>query len=136
MKRIILVIVLLFMGFSSMLYGQIHKNIYVRTLFIEKVFIHSLGYIVIYNKPSSFGFGTLYLPFSWFTETGGPGEIVWGRHESYPYMSIFWIDGEFSHIKFYFQENLGHSMWESFRGDNEKVKDKFNVTRETIEIEF
>ncbi|MBN2535171.1 MAG: hypothetical protein JXB88_19980 [Spirochaetales bacterium] len=136
MKRIILVIVLLFIGFSSMVYGQIHKDIYVRTLFIEKIFIHPRGYIIIYDKPSSFGFDTIYIPFGWFTETGGAGEIVWGRHESYPCMSIFWVNGKFSHVKLYVQENLAHPMWENFHGNTENVKEKFNVTRDTFQIEF
>lgn len=136
MKKIILLTVLLFITLSSMLNGQIHKDIYVRTLFIEKIFIHPSGYIVIYNKPSSFGYSTIYLPFNWFTEAGGAGEMVWGRHEAYPYMSIFWVDGKFSHIKIYVQENMGHSMWENFHGRNADVQDKFNVTRETFQIEF
>jgi hypothetical protein len=51
-------------------------------------------------------------------------------------MSIFWVNGEFSHIKLYVHENMSHSMWEDFRGQPGSVSDRFNVTRETIELEF
>jgi hypothetical protein len=136
MKKALFVAVLLLIGFSSMVYGQIHKDIYVRSMHIEKVFIHSLGYAIVYYKPSGAGYGILYLPYNWFTEAGGAGEIVWGRNQAYPYISIFWVDGKFSHLKCFFQESLGHPMWENLSKNYSEVKDKFNVTPDTFTMEF
>ena len=136
MKRATFITILLIIGFSSMINGAVHKDIHVRTLPVEKVFIHSLGYAIVYHKPSDFSYGLIYIPFNWFTEAGGAGEIIWGRDSAFPYMSIFWVNGKFSHIKLYFQESLGHPMWENLHKSYNDVKDKFNVTRETFTIEF
>lgn len=136
MKRATLVILLLLIGLSSTVFGEARQDIYTRSIRIEKVFIHSLGYAIVYSKPSGMSYGTIYVPYSWFTKAGGAGEIVWGRNMAYPYMSIFWIDGKFSHVKFYFHESLGHPMWEELRKSYDEVKDKFNVTPENFEVEF
>jgi hypothetical protein len=136
MKRAMLLTVLLLIGLCSSVFGEAATDIYVRTIRIEKVFIHSLGYAIVYSKPSGMDYGLCYIPFNWFTEAGGAGEIIWGRNRAYPYMSIFWVNGKFSHIKLYFQESLGHQMWEQLRKSYDEVKDVFNVTPETFELEF
>ena len=136
MKKAMLLTILLLIGLSSMVFGEKKTDIYVRSIRIEKVFIHALGYAIVYSKPSGMEYGLFYLPFSWFTEAGGAGEIIWGRNPAYPYMSVFWADGKFSHIKLYFHESLGHTMWEQLRKSYDEVKDDFNVTPETFELEF
>jgi len=136
MKKAIIFFMLILFGCLSMIQSEPIKDIYVRTLFVEKIFIYSLGYVVVYDKPSSMNYGTVYLPFTWFSKIGGAGEMVWGRHVSYPYLSIFWVNGKFSHVKLYVQENMSHPSWDKLRGSSNEVNDRFKVTPETFEIEF
>mgnify|MGYP003565635617 CR=1 FL=1 len=51
MKRAMLLTVLLLTGLCPILFGEAATDIHVRSLLIDKVFIHSLGYAAFYCKP-------------------------------------------------------------------------------------
>ncbi len=106
-------LVLIFLAFWSLfsLYAQEQDTkLFVKTVSIIKIYTHSAGYKILYLK-SNMDLGEFYVPMHWFTRTGGKGEVVWGDQPSYPYFSIFWVDGKYDHIRLYLQKNLGSESW-------------------------
>jgi hypothetical protein len=78
--------------------------------------------------------GEIYVPLTWFNKgIDSKAEIVYGNERSYPYASIFWVDGKFDHIKIYALNYYESPTW----GVLETVTDrtaKFNV--EEVPKEF
>ena len=136
MKKLILLIVI-FMLIASMGAFAETSNYYVKTIPIIRVYDHTLGYRVVYMK-SDFNLHVIYLPKVWFkvaAETGEDpkAELATGRDSSYPYFSVFWENGEFSHIRLYLHSNLMHQSW----GDTDPscdLTEKFKV--ETLKLEL
>ena len=102
---------------------------YVKTVFIERIHTHSLGYRVDYNR-SNFRLGQVYIPYRWFTP-GGQAEIIYANSRSAPYMVVVYLDGEFSHVRLYVHRNQGHPSWISLP-DNEEVRRQFDTDTFTI----
>lgn len=83
-----------------------------------KIYPHSKGYIFTYRK-NSVEIGRLFFPYEWFwNKPGGsegaikgvpitlrPGNTVW------PHVSIFYRNGEFSYVKLYTRQDVGHQSW-------------------------
>lgn len=129
-KRAILAILLL-VGFLLPLFA-VESEYFVKTVLIEKVYPHSKGYRVLYVK-SNLQLGEIYLPHSWFYQAGGKGELVYGDDPSYPFFSVFYKDGEFSHIRLYLKRDYNDPSWGVLRNPDQ-YDDKFNV--DTLEIEY
>ncbi|MBN1834491.1 MAG: hypothetical protein JW820_01505 [Spirochaetales bacterium] len=106
-------------------------QVFVKTLPIMKVLAHPLGYRVLYVK-SSMEVADFYVPFSWF-KPGGKGEVVFGSGEAYPFFSVFYVNGEFDHVKLYLIERMGHVSWGSMRR-REGDSSKFDV--ETLDLQY
>ncbi len=136
MKKLILLIVIFMLIASIGAFAETSKY-YVKTIPIIRVYDHALGYRVVYMK-SDFNLHVIYLPKEWFrvaAETGEDpkAELVTGIDSSYPYFSVFWEEGNFSHIRLYLHRNLMHESW----GDmdpSEGMTEKFNV--ETLKLEL
>ena len=128
-----LCILLLFVLFGSLqaLFAQ-DDDIYVKTVLISKVYPHELGYRLLYIR-GDLSIGELYVPREWFESAGGRGDLILGMDRSYPYLSIFWVNGEFSHIRLYLYNDLRHSSYGTFRNAASFV-DRFEV--DTLEMEF
>ena len=136
MKKVIfLLLFLVLFCITIQIFSDIYIDMYARTLPVEKVYAHAMGYAVLYRKPSG-GFAVVYLPFKWFTTAGGRGEIVWGQDASYPYISFFWKAGEFDHVKLYLQENQSHHTWDKLNIATPAIVAKFNVEPEDFQPEF
>ena len=79
---------------------------------LEKVFPTSLGYILIYNRKSVGDIGRIGIPNEWFTFTGAKAELInLPRGISWPSLSIFYKDGEFSHVRLYVHRERSHETW-------------------------
>ena len=136
MKKLILLIAILMLIASTGAFAESSKY-YVKTIPIIRVYDHPLGYKVVYMK-SDFDLYAIYLPKDWFRVAAQTGEdpkaeLVAGNDPSYPYFSVFWEDGEFSHIRLYLNNDLMHNSW----GDidpNIDLTEKFKV--ETLKLEF
>ncbi len=136
MKKLILLISVLLLITTTGVFAGISPY-YVRTVPIIKIYDTNLGYRVVYMK-SDFKLHAIYLPKTWFTVAAATGEIpkaelVAGTDSTYPYFSVFWKDGKFSHIRLYLQSDLNHESW----GDidpNLDLTDKFNV--ETLDLKL
>ena len=133
MKRTVMLVALFFLvlGVFAVSAQEQDPKLYVKTVSIMKILNHALGYKVLYLK-SSMEVGEFYVPHSWF-KAGGKAELVIGDTPAFPYFSVFYRDGEFSHVKLYAHENIGHLSWGRLKrqaGDSSK----FEI--ETLDLEF
>jgi hypothetical protein len=117
---------------SSALFARESEYFYVNVN-IEKIFPYRKGYIVQYRKGAD-QLATVYLPLEWFTEIAGKGELVGLQAPTaWPYMSVFYKNGEFSHVKLYIRTARSHESWGNVPL-NVNVDDRFeNVTDVKIE---
>ena len=78
---------------------------------IERIFPSVDGYIIQYRSSSAI-IATIGVPIEWFTDAAGRAEIV--RLQSgwdWPTMSIFYSNGEFSHVRLYVHRSKAHQTW-------------------------
>jgi hypothetical protein len=102
------------------------------TVYVQRVYPHSLGYKVIYNRSDLYP-GEVYLPGRWFTVADGKGAVIPTSHRSAPYMTVFYEAGEFSHVRLFVQQNRNHPTWGTLPG-GEDLSDEFAV--ESLEINY
>ena len=106
-------------------------QVFVKTVPIMKVLAHPLGYRVLYVK-SNMEVADFHVPYSWF-KPGGKGHVVFGSGRSYPFFSVFYVDGKFDHVKLYLVESMGHISWGSMR-KREGDASRFDV--ETLDLAY
>lgn len=131
MKKVLLVLVLFALIGAGTAFAQ-DSSLYVRTIYITKVYPHNLGYKVIYST-GTFEQEEAYIPLEWFKSTNGKGMIIYGDDPGYPYMSVYWENGEFSHVKLYVNKSINHVSWGSLNTDVD-LTEEFNV--ESLELKF
>jgi len=101
---------------------------------IEKIQVYKKGYILQYRKGIN-KIGTLYIPNEWFSDAGGKGEMVLlPRGKEWPTLSIYYKEGEFSHIRLYIHRWKGHPTW-GVVPLHVNIDDRFENI-ETLEIEY
>jgi len=135
-KRVLILAVLLFLVISGLLWAE-DSEYFVKSVPIAKVYTHNLGYRIVYQK-SDLNFGVFYVPNRWLTMSGSgsdapKAELLTGIDLSYPYFSIFWKNGEFSHIRIYLHSSLSHETYGDLE-DPAAINDKFDV--ESLSLEF
>ena len=150
MKKIILLLaILLAFGSAAFLFAQDSNKessskqesssrkdseYYYYNFTIEKVFTHRLGYVVLYRRASSNHLATTYIPHSWFSEPASKGELVWlARGKEWPTLTVFYKEGEFTHLRLYIHRWKGHQTWGAVPM-NVDIDDRFNI--ETLEIVY
>ena len=109
MKKLALV-VLLVVGFAAMTYAQ-QTEIYVKTLYIERIYSSTLGYRVDYRRESSLLLGTSFIPLDWFGGPNSRGRLINSTDRNVPYVSVYYRDGEFSHVVLVVHPNIQHPSW-------------------------
>jgi hypothetical protein len=107
---------------------------YAITVSLERVYPYRKGYVVKYTR----GLGKTsdaYLPIEWFQGTGNKGDLILlGSGTDWPHMTVFYKDGQFSHVRLYVRKERGHESW----GDvplNVNIDDRFEGV-EDIRLEF
>ena len=101
---------------------------------LEKIWPYRAGYIVQYRKGIN-QFGRSYLPIEWFTNAAGKGEIInLPKGQAWPTMSVYYKDGEFSHVRLYVHPWRSHQTWGNVP-QNVNIDSRFKDV-DTIEIEF
>ncbi|MCL2190582.1 MAG: hypothetical protein FWB79_01160 [Treponema sp.] len=78
---------------------------------LERIWSHRLGYVVQYRRSGN-RVARAYLPGEWFAGGDARGELVSlppGR--SWPSMSVFFRDGEFSHVRLNVHRSAAHETW-------------------------
>lgn len=103
------------------------KEAYVKNIPLIRVFVHPLGYKLLYWK-SDMTIAELYVPLKWFH--GGPAstaEITYGMTPDRPYVSIAWVDGKFDHISINAQEDMMGPTWGTL-DSTLNLTAQFNIT--------
>ncbi|MDR2537431.1 MAG: hypothetical protein LBC46_03900 [Treponema sp.] len=104
---------------------------------IQKVYPYRKGYVVTYRK-GAIGSATTYLPLEWFDEEVGgipKGEVILlGPGARWPYLAVYYKDGEFSHVRLYVRKERSHETWGHVPAGVD-INDKFENV-ETIKLEF
>lgn len=90
--------------------GGERDQFYAITVKVQRVYPHSLGYKVIYNRTDLYP-EELFLPGRWFTEAAGRAEITPKRHPSVPYLTIFYRNNEVSHVRLFVHPDRSHRSW-------------------------
>jgi hypothetical protein len=130
MKRAGIVIVvglLLCVGLPAFSQAQTYpKDAYVKTVPLMKVWMNQLGYVLQFFSSKS-QVANIYVPISWFNKgADSKADIIYGNEPSYPYCSIFWVDGKFDHIKLYVLNNYNSPSW-GVVGSGIDLTSNFNV---------
>lgn len=99
---------------------------------IERVYPSSYGYLVLYR--SGVTLKKAYIPASWLSESAGKGDLIHIRGgKEWPYLTVYYKDGKFDHLKLYVRAELAHPSWGTIpRADDDPAK--FDV--EDLKLEF
>lgn len=108
------------------------SDLFVKSIPITKIYAHRLGYKIVFPT-GQLRSGELYLPGAWFSGAGSKGEIVWGKHPAYPYISIFWQKGEFHHLRLYLSRDSSDPSWGTL-SDSPELPQSFEV--DTVRLEY
>jgi hypothetical protein len=125
MVKKIALLLLLIVATSAFVAAQ-DSEIYVTTLYVEKVYPTTMGYRVDYRRQSSLMLATSYLPLDWF---GGPtavGRLVYGDDKAVPFINVFWEDGELTHFVLYVKRNINDLTWGTIEL-NDALRARFDV---------
>ena len=129
-KALIAVVAGLFLAASLPVFAQTTaanpQQAYNKIVPLTKVWMHPLGYVLqFFNSHSQLS--NIYVPLTWFNKgVNSKADIVYGNENSYPYVSIFWVDGKFDHIIIYALDYFDAPSW----GVLEEVTDRssqFNI---------
>lgn len=112
--------------------GEDDVDVQVMTVYVQTIYPDSQGYKVIYNRSDLYP-GEVYLPGRWFTNAASKGEILYTSHPSAPYMTVFYENGEFSHVRLYAQENRAHRSWGAL-GSGQDLSEEFST--DTLQIDY
>ncbi len=87
------------------------QDAYYKSVGIEKIWRHPLGYIVQYWTSRS-EMATAYVPFTWFNQgITSKADLVYGAGPGYPYMVVYWVNGKFDHLRLYVSDNPNDLTW-------------------------
>ncbi len=125
-QKIWILLLLLSIVSGSRLYAESTvSDLYVKTIYIRKVYNNKLGFRVDYQT-ANMNMQAVYMPIKWFGASGGYGEVVYGNHPTAPYMSIWYKDGKIDHFRLYVKDDFADPSWGTFRRLNSSEED-FNV---------
>ena len=109
MKKICAALVIMFILTGGLAFAN-ESKLYARSFNLEKVYLHAKGYKVTYIT-GNYKYVSTFLPHAWFSHSssrGGvqsKGELVFGHDASYPYMTVFWKEGKFSHVRLHLKKD-------------------------------
>jgi len=115
-KFVFTAIFVVFLAVGAPVFAQTQRDdrdseYYYINVSLEKIFPYRKGYIVQYRR-GLFHYGRTYLPAAWFTDAGTTGEIVaLPPGKAWPSMSVYYKNGEFSHVRLYVHHLATHSTW-------------------------
>lgn len=98
---------------------------------LYKIYNHQEGYVALYTKDGS-TISKTYLPMSWIKSGSGKCRVIDLPKGLYPYMSVFYKNGEFQFVTLAVPKNPADPFWGVLPPDSD-VSSKFDV--ETIVLE-
>jgi hypothetical protein len=111
---LVLLVLVFSLGFP--LFAQEKRNFkeseyYYVSVPIEKIYSYRNGYVVLYRKGVN-QMARTYLPQEWFAGVQGKAEqIALGSGKAWPYLTIYYKSGEFSHVRLYVRRERTHETW-------------------------
>ena len=135
MKKLIIAVI--FFALISPVFAQNNSNnntdMYYVNVSLEKIYPTNQGYVIMYRTQR--GFSTVGIPNRWFTDPAGRADLVrLPTGSDWPTMSIFYVDGEFSHVRLYVHAHRGHRTWGNIsQGTNVS---RFFPEGDTLDIRF
>jgi hypothetical protein len=136
----ILILITVFGGVMSVIAQQNtqgsnnESEYYYVTVPLEKIYPYRRGYVVAYRKGVN-QLARAYLPIEWFTDAAGKGELIYiAPGTSWPYLTVYYKNGEFSHIRLYARRDRGHSTWGNIPM-NVNIDERFENV-EDLKLEF
>jgi hypothetical protein len=102
---------------------------------IERIYVDRMGYIVVYRK-GPHHMARAFIPDEWFTRNDqAQAEFVrLGPGSEWPSMTVFYRNGEFSHVRLRVRRNRGHESWGAVPR-NVNLDDFFQGVEE-VKLEF
>ena len=119
-------LVLLFLLGFTLVLSAAESEFYVKTLYIEKVYPHELGYKIEYRRSNSMYLAEAYLPLAWFGRPDSPARLVYANDSSVPFVNIYWKNGEFHHLVLYVNSNYDDISWGAL-AKTEAVASRFDI---------
>jgi len=110
---------------------------YIKNVFLNRIVSTARGYRLEYFNAKMEPIA-IYVPIEWFSrlneygrlEDGGvKAEIFFLSGTTYPYVSIYWKNGKFSHLKIFAQDSYLHSSWGALRPTT-NIDDRFKPDSE------
>jgi hypothetical protein len=115
MRKLFLAVLLgLVLSMAQSLYAQDRQEseYYYVSIPIEKIYVHNTGYMVTYLK--GFQLVRTFIPHAWFTDPAGKADLITlGTGRVWPSISIYYRNGEFSHVRLYVRRDRSHQTWGS-----------------------
>ena len=114
--------------------GNSEEGFYYVSVPIEKIYSYRLGYVVVYRKGQT-QMARAYIPHEWFSGAATTGDIVLlSSGTRWPTMTVFYQNGEFSHVRLYLRQERNHETWGNVnQGLN--IDDRFQNVQD-IKLEF
>jgi len=115
-KLVIAAVFVVFLVIGSSVFAQDNlkdkqSEYYYKNITLERIYPYRTGYVVQYRKGIN-QMDKAYLPMSWFTSSAGKGEIVTLPNGNvWPSLSIYYKNGEFSHVRLYVHHLDSHQTW-------------------------
>ena len=122
MNKIIFAVILAALIFTGLpLFAQdssdrTESDYYYVSISLEKIWPYRRGYIVQYRR-GLYGHGRTFLPLEWFSSSASGGGVTRGEiftlpsGSSWPSMTVYYRNGEFSHVRLYVHRMLTHQTW-------------------------
>ena len=130
------IIFLAVMAVATPLFAQSlpeNNTIYINVS-LERVFQTRYGYVVSYWAGNN-RLARAAIPLEWLEDAAGKAEIIrLPRGTSWPSLSVFFRDGEFSHARLYVHPSRRHPTWGSLNPSPELTQ--MFQDAETITLEF
>jgi len=84
---------------------------YYKNVTLEKIYPYRNGYVIQYRR----GLNRIekgFLPLEWFSSSAGKGEIITlPKGQVWPSLTVYYKNGEFSHVRLYVHHMASHSTW-------------------------
>ncbi|MDR2478828.1 MAG: hypothetical protein LBD48_05885, partial [Treponema sp.] len=97
--------------FAQQISPEKSSEYFYENITLEKVYPSRLGYILQYRKGLN-GIGRVYVPNEWFTAAASKAELITlPPGKNWPSMTVFYKEGEFSHLRLYVHRWKGHNTW-------------------------
>jgi len=134
MKKFI--IVLVFLALVSPIFAQSNSEdrLYYINVTVERIFPSMEGYVIQYRSGSNV-IATIGIPIEWFSDAGGRADLIkLSAASDWPTMSIFYVNGQFSHVRLYVHPVKSHHTWGSIPQGTDVAR--FFGDRESFALQF